>query len=179
MKSFYLTVFSMLLFTTAKCQDQYAIAEPIKTQLQSEETFIATCPNFLINEYEMAKKRIVANQNFNFYYNKAWQYVNKNGEKSYDAVVNFEQAIKRNPTNGGPYSDLGNCYRGGFQCFSKAKYNYSKAIELGYTEGFVYYNRAICYYELKQFELMNKDLTMAKNRGWNSDPYNLSGKMNK
>jgi tetratricopeptide (TPR) repeat protein len=115
-------------------------------------------------------------QSYNFYFNKAWQYVNQFGEKSYDAIVNFEEAIKLFPTNGGVYSDLGNCYRGGFKCFDKAELYYTKAIENGYTKGFVYYNRAICKYELNKLEEMKMDLETSKELGWNNDYYKLSEK---
>jgi len=95
---------------------------------------------------------------------------------SYNAVVNFEQAIKINPNNGGIYSDLGNCYRGGFKCYDKAEYYYTKAIENGFSRGFVYYNRAICNYELNKIDKMREDLQISRDLGWYNDYYKLAEK---
>lgn len=132
------------------------------------------CVGFNVSSYNSAKLKLTKGQSFNFYFNRAWDFVNQRGENSYDAIVNFEEAIKRSPTNGGVYSDLGNCYRGGFKCYSKAEIYYTKAIENGFTQGFVYYNRAICKYELNKLEEMRSDLKMANQLGWYNDYYNLS-----
>ena len=73
------------------------------------------CGSFELSIYNSAKSKIIKGQDYTYYFNKAWQYVNNSSEKSYEAVVNFEQAIKLFPKNGGVYSDIGNCYRGGFK----------------------------------------------------------------
>jgi tetratricopeptide (TPR) repeat protein len=134
------------------------------------------CSSFNLENYDLAKNKIIKGQSYNFYYNKACQYVNQDGEKSYDAVVNFEEAINLYPTNGGVYSDLGNCYRGGFKCFDNAELYYTKAIENGFTKGFVYYNRAICKFELNKLEEMKMDLDTSRELGWYNDYYKLSEK---
>lgn len=178
------TIFTFLFLLTNSvvfCQNQVAVTESgKKVILKSDGTWeyssVKECINFNVSSYNSAKSRIVKGQDYNYYFNKAWQYVNNSGEKSYDAVVNFEQAIKLYPTNGGVYSDLGNCYRGGFKCFEKAKYYYSKAIENGFSRGFVYYNRAICNYELEKLDEMKSDLEMSRELGWSNDYYKLSEK---
>jgi tetratricopeptide (TPR) repeat protein len=164
----------------AFCQNQVAVTESgkkviLKSNGTWEYSTLEECTNFNVSIYNSAKSKIVKGQGYNHYFNKAWQYVNNSGEKSYEAVVNFEQAIKLFPTNGGVYSDLGNCYRG-FKCYEKAKYYYSKAIENGFSEGFVYYNRAICNYELDKLDEMKSDLEMSRGHGWTNDYYKLSEK---
>jgi tetratricopeptide (TPR) repeat protein len=129
-----------------------------------------------MSRYNLAKSKLIRSKDYNFYFNTALQYVRQEGEMSYNAVVNFEQAIKINPNYGGIYSDLGNCYRGGFKCYHKAEYYYTKAIENGFSKGFVYYNRAICNYELNNLEKMSEDLQMSRNLGWHNDYYKLAEK---
>ena len=177
------TVFTFLFLLTnsvAFCQNQVAVTESgkkviLKSNGTWEYSTLEECTNFNVSIYNSAKSKIVKGQGYNHYFNKAWQYVNNSGEKSYEAVVNFEQAIKLFPTNGGVYSDLGNCYRG-FKCYEKAKYYYSKAIENGFSRGFVYYNRAICNYELNKLDEMKSDLEMSRELGWYNDHYKLSEK---
>ena len=134
------------------------------------------CGSFELSIYNSAKSKIIKGQDYTYYFNKARQYVNNSSEKSYEAVVNFEQAIKLFPKNGGVYSDIGNCYRGGFKCYEKAKYYYSKAIENGFSQGFVYYNRATCNYELDKLDEMKSDFEMSRELGWSNDYYKLSEK---
>jgi tetratricopeptide (TPR) repeat protein len=181
MKIIILVVLKTILVSLAFSQNQFATTEDgkkviLKANGSWEYYKENSCLSFEINIYNSAKSKIVKGQDYSYYINKAWQFVNQNGEKSYDAVANFEQAIKLYPTYGGYYSDLGNCYRGGFKCFEKAEYYYNKAIENGYTEGFVYYNRAICKYELNKLEEMKIDLEMSRQLGWNNDYYKLSEK---
>ncbi len=183
MKGTLFTLFIMFYTSVAFGQNQVAVTESgNKVILKPNGTweFLAAkeCTNFDLTSYNLAKKKIVIGQDYSFYFNKAWQYVKNSGENSYDAVVYFEQAIKLYPTNGGVYSDLGNCYRGGFKCFDKAKYYYSKAIEYGFAKGFVYYNRAICNYELNKLDEMKADFEMSRKLGWNYDPHKLAQKMN-
>ena len=178
------TVFTFLFLLTSSvafCQNQVAVTESGKKVILKpngtwEYSFLEECTNFNVSIYNSAKSKILKGQDYTYYFNKAWQYVNNSGEKSYEAVVNFEQAIKLFPTNGGVYCDLGNCYRGGFKCYEKAKYFYSKAIENGFSKGFVYYNRAICNYELDKLDEMKSDLEMSRELGWSNDYYKLSEK---
>lgn len=135
-----------------------------------------TCGEFDINLYKEAKLNFQDGYSYSFYFKKAWEYVKNEGEKSYNAVLYFEEVIKLNSENGGTYSDLGNCYRGGFKCYQKAEDAYNEAINKGFQRGFVYYNRAICRYENGNLEGMREDLQLAKEYGWSSDNYNLSNK---
>ncbi len=175
----------MFLFVLASSvvfsQNQVALTESGKKVILKpngtwEYSTVKECTNFNVSSYNSAKSKIVKGQDYSYYFNKAWQYVNISGEKSYEAIVNFEQAIRLFPTNGGVYSDLGNCYRGGFKCYEKARYYYSKAIENGFSKGFVYYNRAICNYELDKLDEMKSDLEMSRDLGWYNDYYKLSEK---
>ena len=135
-----------------------------------------TCGEFDINLYKEAKLNFQDGYTYSYYFKKAWEYVKNEGEKSYNAVLYFEEAIKLNSENGGTYSDLGNCYRGGFKCYKKAEDAYNEAINKGFQRGFVYYNRAICRYENGNLDGMREDLQLAKEYGWSSDNYNLSNK---
>ncbi len=181
MKKSVISMFVILYASAAVCQNQVALKKSDKNViLKSNGTLEYLkekgCSNFNLASYNSAKNKILNGQDYNYYFNKAWQYVDQAGEKSYEAVVNFEQAINLHPANGGAYSDLGNCYRGGFKCFDKAKYYYTKAIENGFSRGFVYYNRAICNYELNKLDEMKMDLEMSIEQGWNNDYYKLSEK---
>jgi tetratricopeptide (TPR) repeat protein len=137
---------------------------------------VSVCNSFDKSAYDFAKSNLIDGRDFRFYFNQAWEFVKRNGEKDYDAIVHFEAAIKANPTFGGTFSDLANCYRGGFKCYEQAERYYTKAIENGFNKGFVYYNRAICRFELKNLLGMRSDLNQAKALGWNNDYYKLSGK---
>jgi tetratricopeptide (TPR) repeat protein len=162
-------------------QNQFAITEMgkkviLKSNGSWEFFNEQNCSSFDLKNYKLAKSKLIKGQDYNFYFNQAWQFVKQVGEKSYDAIVNFEEAIKLFPTNGGVYSDLGNCYRGGFKCYDKAELYYTTAIENGFERGFVYYNRAICKFELNKLEEMKMDLETSKELGWNNDYYKLSEK---
>lgn len=181
MKKVGVSILFVLFVSISFGQNQIAITEAGKKVILkpngSWEYFKEdVCSSFNLKNYDFAKNKIIKGQNYDFYFNKAWQYVNQDGEKSYDAVVNFEEAIKLYPTNGGVYGDLGNCYRGGFKCFDKAELYYTKAIENGFTKGFIYYNRAICKFELNKLEEMKMDLDTSRELGWYNDFYKLSEK---
>ncbi|MEY3435589.1 MAG: hypothetical protein RL335_45 [Bacteroidota bacterium] len=140
-----------------------------------KETNDFACELFDDGKYRMAKMSVESGHDFDYYFNKAWEFVRSFGEKSYLAIAHFEEAIRLNPNKGGVYSDLGNCYRGGFKCYKQAEDCYTKAIENGFVKGFVYYNRAVCRYELKDRSGMQSDLTDAAANGWPHDPSNLKG----
>lgn len=123
-----------------------------------------------------ARKKVEINQSEDFYYRKAWEFVKNEGEASWNAVANFEKAIEINPSKGGYYNDLANCYRGGFKDYKTALEFYNKAIEKGFIEGFVYYNRAICKFETSDLEGACSDNQTAINNGWNSDHYKIATK---
>jgi len=181
MKKIILSILITLSVFKLFAQDQKAVTESGKKVILHSNgnwEYIKenNCSNFSLAGYNAAKQRIARGGDFNFYFNKAWQYVRTYGENNYDAIANFEQAIIMYPTNGGTYSDLGNCYRGGFKCYEKAEFYYTKAIENGFAKGFVYYNRAICKYELNKIDEMRADLEMSKKFGWNNDYYKLSYK---
>jgi len=137
---------------------------------------IEKCSNINNQKYLLEKSKVLKGKDFTYYYNKAWEYVNKEGEKSYAAIVNFEQAIKLYPNYGGLYNDLANCYRGGFKCFKEAERLYTESINKGFEEGFAFYNRAICRYENGDLDGMRIDLQEAQNRGWHNDHYKLKYK---
>ncbi len=174
-------ILAILSINIAYSQDQYATTVTGKKILiHSNGTWEYMrddiCSSFDLARYNLAKNKILKKQNFDFYYKTAWQFVNNFGENNYDAIANFEQALKFYPQNSGVYSDLGNCFRGGFKCYNKAEYYYTKAIDNGFSKGFVYYNRAICRYELNKIEEMKSDLEMSRRLGWNNDYYRLSEK---
>lgn len=123
-----------------------------------------------------ARKRVEVNQSENFYFNTAWEYVKKEGEGSWNAIANFEKAIEINPSKGGYYNDLANCYRGGIKDYKNAIEYYNKAIEKGFNKGFVFYNRAICKFETKEFSGACSDNQTAIENGWSNDYYNISSK---
>jgi len=178
MKKLYYTQIAIFLTLSVFCQDQIAVTESgKKVVLHKEGTWEYSADNkdcsFNPLLFNNAKSKIISGQNFEFYYNKAWEHIKNNGEQSYDAIANFEHAQKLAPQNGGLYSDLGNCYRGGLKCFEKAEYLYTKAIENGFEKGFVYYNRAICKYELGKMAEMRADLEMSGILGWYNDYYKL------
>lgn len=181
MKKTLFIVFATLLGNVLIAQDQVSVTKSgNEVILHSNGTWTYAsnefCTGFNLSKYEIAKKNISRGRDFNYYFSSAWKYISLEGEKSYNAVVNLEQAIKLNSTFGGYYSDLGNCYRGGFKCYEKADYYYSKAIYYGFSKGFVYYNRAICRYELNKLDDMKSDLEKAKELGWYNDYYKLSDK---
>lgn len=137
---------------------------------------LASCGSFDAGAYDQAKSNMTEGYGVEYYYNTAWQYVRANGEGSYDAVVHFTEAIRQNPSNGALYSDLGNCYRGGLQCYAAAEMSYTLAIDNGYRKAFVYYNRAICRYEIGELAGMRIDFAEAQRLGWNNDFYGLADK---
>lgn len=141
-----------------------------------KDTIYDFVESFDQNQYLLSKNEIVLGQSFDFYFNSALFYINKEGENSYNAIVNFEEAIKINPGKGQIYSDLGNCFRGGFKWYKRAEDCYTLAIANWHQEGHVYYNRAFCRYQLQDFIGMRKDLKAAKRNNWLHDPYNLNGK---
>ncbi len=71
-----------------------------------------------------------------FYFNNAWRFVKSEGEKSYNAIANFEAAIRLDPFNGGYHSDFGNSYRS-FKKFKEAETSYTKVVENCFTRNFV------------------------------------------
>lgn len=179
-KIVFLSLFTSLA-TIVFCQDQKAVTDAGKKVILHSngnwEYFKeSTCLNFSLPSYNAAKLKIEKGKDYYFYFNKAWQYVNSFGEKNYDAIVNFEEAISMYPNYGGTYSDLGNCYRGGFKCYEKAEFYYTKAIEKGFRESFVYYNRAICNFELNKLAEMRLDIEMCKKLGWYNDGHNIFNK---
>ncbi|MBB00228.1 MAG: hypothetical protein CMN34_04790 [Saprospirales bacterium] len=183
MKTTLFTMVAAIMATLVFAQDQMALTESgKKVILKSDGTweYLAEkkgqCTNFDVELYNLAQNRVVKGQSLAYYYNTAWSNVRSSGEDSYDAIAHFEQAIVLNPANGGLYSDLGNCYRGGFKCYEKAKYYYTKAIDNGFSKGFVYYNRAICNYEMNRLDEMRSDFEMSQRLGWNNDYYELSAK---
>lgn len=145
-------------------------------KVEDKDLNTKSCGEFDLNLYKEAKLNFNEGYSYSYYFKTAWNYVKNEGEKSYNAVLYFEEAIKLNSENGGTYSDLGNCYRGGFKCYKKAEDAYNEAINKGFQKGFVYYNRAICRYENGNLDGMREDLQMAKEYGWSSDNYNLSNK---
>ncbi len=138
--------------------------------------FIEKCSTINYQKYLLEKSKVLKGKDFSYYYNKAWEYVKQEGEKSYSAIVHFEQAIKLYPSYGGLYNDLANCYRGGFKCYKEAERLYTESINKGFEEGFAFYNRAICRYENGDLAGMRIDLEEAQNRGWNNDHYKLKYK---
>ena len=155
------------------------VENPENSQIQIKEDKDLNnkrCGEFDINIYNQAKSNFIEGYTYSYYFKTAWEFLKEEGEQSYNAVLYFEEAIKLNPENGGIFSDLGNCYRGGFKCYKKAEDLYNEAIEKGFQKGFVYYNRAICRYENGDLDGMREDLQMAKEYGWSSDNYNLINK---
>jgi len=143
------------------------------------------CSSFVLSGYDSAKNNIEKDKKFKYYFEQAEQYITQEGEKSYNAVVNLEQAIYLLEKGdvfttkvGQLYSNLANCYRIGFKCYEKALYYYKKApsSSFGKKRGLEDYNIAICYYELNNFEEMRKYLQYSKSSGWNDDFYKLSEK---
>ncbi len=168
--------------TNVVSSEEYWKSKKAETPNNVEEEIIdnnlnsKSCGEFDLNLYKEAKLNFIEGYTYSYYFKTAWDYVRNEGEKSYNAVLYFEEAIKLNPENGGAYSDLGNCYRDGFKCYKKAEAAYNEAINKGFQKGFVYYNRAICRYENGNLDGMREDLQMAKEYGWSSDNYNLSDK---
>jgi tetratricopeptide (TPR) repeat protein len=134
------------------------------------------CDNFSQSIYNKISKKLALREQYDFYFNRALQYIQQSGEHSYDAVAYLNKAIEMRPDIGATYSDLGNCYRGGFKCYDKAELCYTTAIERGFAESFVYYNRAICRYELNNMSGMRSDLQRAQQLGWTNDYYGLGNK---
>lgn len=123
-----------------------------------------------------ARKKVDNNHDDHFYFEKAWKYVAYEGENSWNAIANFEKAIEINPSKAGYYNDIANCYRGGIKDYDKALEYYNIAIEKGFNEGFVYYNRAICKLETSDLSGACSDYQIAINNGWNNDYYNIATK---
>lgn len=123
-----------------------------------------------------ARNNVLKNKTDNFYFNQASEYVRNEGEASWNAIANFEMAISVNPSNGGYYNDIANCYRGGIKNYKKALEYYNKAIENGYDEGFIYYNRAICKVETNDLTGACSDYSIAKSNGWQDDYYDIATK---
>jgi len=123
-----------------------------------------------------ARGKVDINKSEEFYYRKASEYLRNEGEGSWNAVANFEKAIEINSSKSGYYNDLANCYRGGIKDFNKALEYYNKAIEKGFNEGFVFYNRSICKLELSDLSGACSDYKTAINKGWNNDYYNIENK---
>jgi len=178
-----ITVVDASIATTVVTPEDYWKSKKVDNTKNIEEEKVEdkdlntkSCGEFDIRLYKEAKLNFNDGYSYSYYFKTAWDYVKNEGEKSYNAVLYFEEAIKLNPENGGTYSDLGNCYRGGFKCYKKAEDAYNEAINKGFQKGFVYYNRAICRYENGNLDGMREDLQMAKEYGWSSDNYNLSNK---
>jgi Flp pilus assembly protein TadD len=133
------------------------------------------CSNFDVIKYNEAKDRIEKNQDANYYYNTASSYVKSEGEASYNAIVHYEEVINLAPHFGAAYSDLGNCWRSS-GCFSKANILYTQAIDRGFNKHFVYYNRAICRFEIYDSAGTAEDISTSKRLGWNHDWYKLDEK---
>ena len=177
-KTTIILLMSIVISTTLSAKDsEYTLKKVVgKTSNKIfKVTEIIPCKNFNNAMLANARKRVAPGKSVETYYRIAWKYVNNVGEKSYDAIANFEYAIKLS-SNGAIYSDLGNCFRGGFKCFDQALLCYNNAIENGFRKSFVYYNRAICKYELGDKEGARIDFNISKSMGWNNDYYNLNQK---
>jgi len=134
------------------------------------------CQQFDSAQYKNAKSRIKDGLSYDLYFGRAWQYVRQAGENSYDAIAYFDKALEVRPQEGAVYSDKGNCFRGGFKCFDMALKCYDKAIEFGFKEAYVFYNRAVCKFELNDLAGMKSDVIKAKELGWSNDYYKLYDK---
>ncbi len=123
-----------------------------------------------------ARKNVEINQSEDFYFGKAWEYIKNDGEDSWDAVANLEKAIEINPSRAEYYSDMANCYRGGFKDFKTALEYYNKAIEKGFDKSFVFYNRSICKFETSDLLGACSDYQTAISNGWSDDYYFIATK---
>ena len=140
--------------------------------------FFVSCSSMKNSELTAARKNVTKNQSENFYLQKGYEYLRNVGESSYDAIANFEMALKSNPYNGHFYNEIANCYRGGLNDFVQAEKYYNKALEYGFDKNYVYYNRAICKYNKGDLSGAISDSKTAKEKGWLTDPYGLHEKIN-
>jgi len=122
-----------------------------------------------------ANEKLPNNQDVNFYFKTAWKYVKEDGEGSYDAIACFYRTLAM-VKDGGVYSDLGNSFRGGLKKYAAAEYYYSQALQMGWIKHFIFYNRAICRYELGNMDGCREDLSISIFLGWPKDHYNLKEK---
>ena len=122
-----------------------------------------------------ANEELLNNQDANYYYKTAWKYVKDDGEGSYDAIACFYRALSL-VTDGALYSDIGNCFRGGLKNYAVAEHYYSRALRVGWIKHFLFYNRAICRYELGDIGGCQEDLAISIYLGWPKDHYNLKEK---
>lgn len=76
-----------------------------------------------------------------------------------DAIADFDKAISLNPKLAGAYSNRGLAYAF-MKNYNEALKNYNKAIKLN-PEGNTFYNRAMIFFNQKQFKLALKDFNMA------------------
>ncbi len=125
-----------------------------------------------------AREKVEINQSEDFYFQEAWKYVKTEGQGSWNAIANFEKAIKINPSKGGYYNDIANCYRGGLKDYKKALEYYNIAVEKGFDKGFVFYNRAICKLETGDLSGACSDNQTAISNGWSKDYHNIHIKAN-
>lgn len=123
-----------------------------------------------------ARKRLERHPSDEYYFKKAWSLVDKLGEKNWDAVANYEAAIKINSTIPGYKNDLGNCYRS-LQLYDSALHYYTIAINQGFGLSAIWYNRAICKYELGDQSGAKEDYELANEKGWSDDYYSLYKKL--
>lgn len=148
----------------------------VEESISENDSFIKESISENISFLAEARNNVIKNKSDNFYFNQASEYVRNEGEASWNAIANFEMAISVNPSNGGYYNDIANCYRGGIKNYKKALEYYNKAIENGYDEGFIYYNRAICKFETNDLTGACSDYSIAKSSGWQDDYYDIATK---